>query len=155
MSVTVIGLPAALAELSPVRLQKGIGDVVMAVALESQDRIARYPPQRHGKQPFKSEKQRRYFFWALHSGAIHVPYIRGGPGSQTLGRRWHIIRRSATEAVLENLASYADLVHGATTQSSYHAASGWLTDEGVADRIQSDGTIDRIAGQVFARLYVG
>jgi hypothetical protein len=154
-NLTVIGLDAALRELSPQRLQTAIGDVLMAVAASTQDLIAPYPPQSHRKQPFKTAKSRRWFFANLRAGTIQVPYVRGGLNSQTLGRRWHINRVSALQAVLVNDATYADLVHGAETQTAYMRDTGWKTDEGVAQEIQSSGVIERIAGQVLAQLYTG
>lgn len=49
--------------------------------------LARYPrPPAHtwGKWQFVSDKQRRWFFWALRNGQITVPYRRTG----SLGRLW-------------------------------------------------------------------
>lgn len=58
--------------------------------VSAQKRITKYPPRYQGKLPggFKSEKQRRYFFWALREGIIQVPYQRTG----TYGRAWNIER---------------------------------------------------------------
>jgi hypothetical protein len=84
-----------------------------AAAAEGQDRIAQYPPVRRRKVTFVSDKQRRAFFARLRSGEIEVPYRRGtSPGSQTLGRRWHIRPSGQINHVLTNDASYAPLVHG-------------------------------------------
>lgn len=111
-----------------------------AAAAIGQDRIAAYPPVRRRKVTFASDKQRRGFFARLRSGAIEVPYRRGtSPGSETLGRRWHIRPSGSIAHVLTNDASYAPLVHGADDQAAYHKGN-WKTDEELAVALRNDGT---------------
>ena len=58
--------------------------------------LAKYPTQRGGfKAVFKSDRQRRFFFWALKSGAITVPYRRTG----TLGRSWNMNVRELRQSI--------------------------------------------------------
>jgi hypothetical protein len=153
LTIRITGIDDALALLNPARLNHVVQMASLAVAAEAQDRIAPYPAQSHRKQPFTSDKQRRGFFARLRSGEIVVPYRRGGPGSEALGRSWSIRPYGDMGAVLENSASYADLVHGADTQTAYMRGSGWKTDEGVVTAIEQDGTVERIAEQVIAREY--
>lgn len=92
--------------------------------------ISVYPPQKTGrKQPFKTDKQRRFFFAALREGRIEVPYRRGqSPGSEALGRRWTIqFRDNGTSAVVGNNASYAPYVLDDEEQSHFHQEGGWKT----------------------------
>jgi hypothetical protein len=156
MTVTLTGLDAVTTELSTARLTGAIQAATFAVALEVQSRMAKYPPQRHMKQPFKSAKQRRYFFWALHEGKIEVPYRRGSsPGSETLGRRWHVEHVGAMDARAVNTASYAAYVHGEGTQSAYMRAEGFLTEEGIARKIEAEGVVTRIATQAINHVFGG
>lgn len=46
--------------------------------IAARKRITKYPPPFRGSQPFVSDKQRRFFFYALHAGIIRVPYQRTG-----------------------------------------------------------------------------
>lgn len=92
--------------------------------------LATYPDtQSTGPMVFKSDKQRRYFFWALREGIITVPYGRTG----TLGRRWTTtVRGYAGDMVglVGNNTSYGPLVQGAGTQTKMHKGN-WQTDEDV------------------------
>lgn len=121
-----------------------------AAAAEGQDRIAPYPGVRRRKMVFVSDRQRRAFFAKLRSGEIEVPYRRGSsPGSETLGRRWHIQPSGAIGHVLTNDASYAPLVHGADDQASYHKGN-WKTDEGIAKELMADGSFWQILDAAFS-----
>lgn len=84
-----------------------------------------YPPQRRAPQPFKSDRQRRYFFWALSQGIIVVPYPRSG----RLANSWSAKQTGWSHWVLENSASYAALVVGDGTQSRYHAGHWWTAKD--------------------------
>lgn len=99
--------------------------------------IARYPPSPEGRpQPFKTDKQRRYFFWALRNGKITVPYRRTG----TAGRKW------TTEVSLDgrtgrvgNNVPYGRVLYDESYEkySHYHAETGWPTIQKVARSEQS------------------
>ena len=87
--------------------------------------LKRYPPGGPGApQPFKSDKQRRYFFAALKRGEIEVPYRRGqSPNSEKYGAMWYSKSQGyATE--VGNRSSYARYL-GGTEQSAYMAKRGW------------------------------
>lgn len=86
------------------------------VADELLRRLTTYPGQSRKPQPFVSDKQRRWFFAALQSGAITVPYRR----TNTLARGWSKVRTTAGYTVI-NKVPYASLVQGETRdQARYH-----------------------------------
>ena len=145
-----IKIPADLQRLlSGKQIQNAMQAATKAAAAEGQDRIARYPRPRRRKVVM-TDKQRRGFFARLRSGEIEVPYRRGSsPGSETLGRRWHVRLSGAVSHVLTNDASYAPLVHGADDQAAYHQGN-WKTDEGLADELRSDGAFEQICEQAFS-----
>lgn len=130
--------------LSGPQLVSAMSAATKAAAAVGQDRIAAYPRPSRKKMMFVSDRQRRGFFAKLRSGAIEVPYRRGtSPGSETLGRRWHIRQFGAIGHVLTNDASYAPLVHSAENQAAYHAGT-WKTDEGLARELENDGSFQQI-----------
>jgi hypothetical protein len=147
MSITLTIPPELTRLLSGPQMINAMQAATKAAAAVGQDRIAKYPGARRRKMVFASDRQRRGFFARLRSGAIEVPYRRGSsPGSETLGRRWHIRQHGAIGHVLTNDASYAPLVHGADTQAAYHKGN-WKTDEGLAKELESDGSFEQIIEQ--------
>lgn len=88
-----------------------------------------YPPQRNAPQPFKTDRSRRWFFWALRSGLISVPYTRTG----LLANSWsaHV---SGWSGDLRNSAAHAGLVVG-DEQVSYHRPNWWLAEDVVVDEV--------------------
>lgn len=87
--------------------------------------LKKYPGFYHAKQPFKSDKQRRFFFWALREGVIEVPYRRGlSPSSERYGTQFYIEPRGSYNTAVGNRASYAEIL-GGEGQSRYMAAGGW------------------------------
>ena len=83
-----------------------------------------YPPEYHAPRPFVSDKQRRYFFAALRSGEIEVPYRRGqSPGSEKYGDQFYVESRGYNLTAVGNRASYARWLAGGG--SKYMAAGGW------------------------------
>lgn len=95
-------------------------------------KLANYPPARHGKQPFVSPRQQRFFFYALNAGIIDVPYSRGiSSGSQKLGQSWQV-EVNGLYAIIGTGVSYAPVVQGEDDQSRYHRITGWKTEAQVA-----------------------
>jgi len=125
------GLDGLLARLSKLSQLKHLTAGLRLVAAHIVGIMQQYPPRRIGvKQPFKTEKQRRYFFWALKNGKLEVPYRRGAsPGSRNLKQRWRVVVENPARVVAENPTGYAALVQKAGRQTFYHRASGWITDE--------------------------
>lgn len=75
VKLTITGLDDALRKLNiPEAEMKAKAGKAAALAVIA---VAKpYPGQSRKKQPFASDKSRRYFFAALRSGAITVPYRR-------------------------------------------------------------------------------
>lgn len=71
-------------------------------------------------QSFQSEKQRRWFFWALDTGAIEVPYHR----TQALSKGWHIVNRGVL-GYLVNYRKGASYVVGERNQANQPRVVGW------------------------------
>lgn len=101
-----------------------------------------YPSQRLAPQPFKTERQRRWFFWALASGIISVPYQRTGK----LANSWRARRSGWGDWVLENSQTYAYLVVGRDKQSKYHEGHWWIAEEIIEEDIEDlrEGIVDAI-----------
>lgn len=86
-----------------------------------------YPPVRRRRMIFKTDKQRRYFFWALRRGIIKVPARRTGRLRRAVyAETVQTNRNSYTFAVVVDLkrAPYAPYVIG-QKQAEYHAGN-WL-----------------------------
>jgi hypothetical protein len=84
---------------------------------------------------WKTAKQQGFFFAALKSGAIDVPYFRDkSRGSEGITKRWTVqASADGLEVTVGNNASYGQLVHGETGhQSRYLAAVGWRQSSEVA-----------------------
>ena len=88
---------------------------------------AQYPAASGAKQPFVSDKQRRYFFAALHRGEITVPYRRSG--ALGAAENWQQIPAS-DGLTLRSTRKYGALVRGAADQAKYHRGT-WPTDEDI------------------------
>jgi hypothetical protein len=99
-------------------------------------KLKRYPPQTNLAQPFKTEKQRKFFFAALREGRIKVPYQR----TRTLAEGWSVARtqnrsRSSDGYSLSNPTDYTSKVHGdgyGVGQVAYHRGN-WPVARDVVD----------------------
>jgi len=112
------------------------------------DVLKQYPPrksvtrkQAYG-QTFQSQKQRRWFFAALRSGEIQVPYIR----TQGLRNGWKSIGKGA-EQIIVNEREGAKFVMGNDTQSRHESLVGWLTIDGVIEEHKT-GILKKFVGGV-------
>lgn len=83
-----------------------------------------YPSQTNKPQPFKTDRQRRWFFWALYSGLITVPYHRTG----RLANSWRAERVGLAEWIVANSAEYSSLVIGQGQQAKYHEDNWWTAE---------------------------
>ncbi len=92
---------------------------------------ATYPPQTNAPQPFKTSRQRRWFFWALKTGQITVPYVRTG----LIANSWRAKKDGWSHWLLENSAAYAHLVVGRGTQARYHEGNWWIADDIIDDSV--------------------
>ena len=77
MTITV-NLEPTIKTLQRIGDKKSRTRALTAAAVVVENQVRTYPPVRKKKQPFKTDKQRRYFFYALKRGLIKVPYRRDG-----------------------------------------------------------------------------
>lgn len=89
-----------------------------------------YPPQSNKPQPFKTAKQRKYFFWALDQGIIIVPYPRTG----TLANSWRSRKLGWSDWVIENSTAYGALVVGRGKQAKYHSGNWWIAEDEIEEQ---------------------
>lgn len=142
-------IPRVQGKLNGIGDKKIMSDALFVGGQTIKRIIAEYPPVSRRKQPFKTDKQRRYFFWAIRKNLIVVPYFRGqNPRSENLKARW-MVRKIANGVEVANNASHARLVNGWETQAAYHKVTGWKTDR----QVMTDDR-DRIINDVGAAYFV-
>lgn len=123
------------------------------VANEIVRRLTTYPSPSGKPQPFKSDKQRRWFFAALKSGAITVPYRR----TQTLAKGWKIVTKT-TGYTIENTVPYAPLVQGAVKDQAKYHQRWWESSSKVAQDVdktivpQLDRSAQKILDAMMSRV---
>jgi hypothetical protein len=139
-----IGLEIALEQVSLSQLRnrlRRLDDGTMARrALEGSGRylelkLDHYPPQKSVSrreafgQTFQSDRQRRWFFAALKSGELRIPYKITG----SLGTGWRV-EIHGNEARIINRVPYAKFVQSRPQQSRQMKLIGWQTVEDIAER---------------------
>lgn len=92
---------------------------------------ALYPVHVSRSQPFKTDASRRWFFWALKTGLIQVPYVR----TNALARSWEVSLVSATSVAVGTAHAQAPLMKG-DRQATYHRVTGWETAAATTQRIE-------------------
>lgn len=90
-----------------------------------------YPSQTNNPQPFKTDRQRRFFFWALENGVIQVPYPRTG----TLANSWRTRQNGWADWVVENSTAYGVLVVGRGKQAKYHQGNWWVAEDVIEENV--------------------
>ena len=150
-SIQIEGLDRAIRKVERV----GNLDIVKAGLKEAgihvKGKIAQYPPRTYVPQPFKSAKQRAWFFAALKSGEIEVPYRRGqSPGSEDLGQKWTVKeKKGGLQIVVGNNVSYGPYVQGSDEQASFMKARGWKTTDQIAE--QETSNVNKIVAKAVER----
>lgn len=94
--------------------------------------IQKYPEgNQHRPQPFKTQKQRRFFFWALRNGIIEVPYRRGqSPGSEDHQQSWTIKgMKGGLQQLIGSDTSYGKYLQDPEDQAWMHKGRWKTTDE--------------------------
>lgn len=139
----------ALAEKHMSAAAKEAGDMILDT-----EGLRKYPPGNQGRpQPPKTPKQRAYLMWAIRTGAIELPYKRGGLKSERYGTQFYV-EGERYGAVIGNRASYARWLTDDAQQSQYMAALGWRKLFDVAtekiDDIKAvyEGWIERLADEI-------
>ena len=117
-------------KLAQLKDMKAIEPALKASAMYVKGKISKYPAgNQHRPQEFVSDKQRRFFFWALKNGIIEVPYRRGqSPGSEDHGQSWTIQgMKGGLQQIIGSDTSYGPLLQDELLQTAYHRATGWKT----------------------------
>ena len=152
LSVEVRGwdkIKSALDELAQAEflqlIAKGVGEEVKSEAMT-------YPTKKHvplsSVGGFVSDKQRKWFFAALRSGDIQVPYRR----TRNLGNRWNVKAQGGGKAVVGNPTPYAPFVHSEGQQSAMMAAIGWRTTGEIVDDVEQSGAAQKVADRVVGKI---
>jgi hypothetical protein len=136
VTITITGVAPLLRKLDAITADRTLRTAMNASLSMLQSDLQKYPkPPTAGSFPgFVSVKQRRYFFWALRSGRITVPYRRTG----MLGRAWtsRITGRGLNMVgVIGNVMgkSYGRYVQDRQRQARIHQGR-WATVQAVARR---------------------
>lgn len=140
VSITITGVPQLLRKLDALTADRTLRPAMAASLALLQSDLQAYPrPPAPGSFPgFVSVKQRRWFFAALRSGEITVPYRRTG----MLGRAWtqRINGRGlGMVGILGNVMgkSYGRYVQDKRRQARIHQGR-WPTVQDVARRRRKD-----------------
>lgn len=123
--ITIHGLREAMDAVGITDAQMR-GAAGKAAALATIAEAKPYPGQSGKKQPFKSAKSRRYFFAALKSGAITVPYRR----TFALQDAWEW-QSTGSGADVTNAHPHAD--YTIAPQNAYHKGN-WPSEAVLAQR---------------------
>lgn len=99
--------------------------------------MAKYPSPSGKRQPFRSDRSRRFFFAALKRGQINVPYRRTGKTGQTTKQT------TAAGVDVVSQAPYSDKVRTKGKQYKYLEGT-WPTTDEIAQKIEG-GDADAIA----------
>lgn len=131
------------------------GRMVQKIADDGAAFAKQYPgPPTGFKMQFKSAKQRRFFFSALRSGAIHVPYVRTGAE----GRGWLVRLQPGGEtftAQLYNNIPYKKYVQGYANEQARIHRGRWSSQEQI-EKATAEAAPRRIeeAGEELMRLFL-
>lgn len=109
------------------------------------DEAGMYPPvkrvtrkQAYG-QTFQSDKQRRWFFSALRSGTLTLPYSR----TAAVRSGWKLVEQGLTVSVT-NSAPGAKYVHGEETQARMMTLIGWRKLSEIVEAVNTKGGVIEI-----------
>jgi len=132
--VRIEGLEEMLRKLDAATANDTIRTAMHGAVALIHDRVKVYPePPEPGDWPgFVSDKQRRWFFWALRSGQIQVPYRRSG----LLGQSWRPYVEGAgmaTKGIVDTNLRYAPYVQSRGEQARIHQGR-WGTIQTVVEQ---------------------
>lgn len=129
MAVTVKGLDKLIEKLERVGGPGALRKPMTKSVAHLHAKIAQYPPASAANSPGNG------YSWYERGYGTRTRTGRGYPTSETLGRRWtHEVAANGQRGTVGNNASYAPYVQSLAKQASFHAARGWLTDEGVVEK---------------------
>ena len=134
-----------LHEADTVVIPRELGDSIEAILRESVIVLEKYPPETAGNHPPPP-------YYSRGVGMIgRGGNITAGKESEQLyaSWRWSVDRGETTvEGLLENSASYSELVHGEDLQTTFHERNGWPIATHVVRQVSGDtqtSTANRVA----------
>jgi hypothetical protein len=127
LKITIRGLNEALEGIGKLRADM-VADAAKSAALATIAVAKPYPAASRARQPFRSAASRRFFFAALRSGAITVPYRRTG----ALQDAWDWTP-TADGADVVNAHPHADATITKAKRFKYHNGT-WPTEDEIAER---------------------
>ena len=134
----------AIQNLAGPLLEKFKGRVTYYVALAIKGVIQAYPGPANSPVKWPSDKARRAYFAQRREEGLPMKYTRGSdPMSQRLQNAW-TVAREPTSATLGNRATYAPYVASEEYQAEQHKATGFMTDAQAVEKVDRDGTMQRI-----------
>jgi hypothetical protein len=132
--VTIRGLEELRAKLGPQMTSQVFREPTKRASTRLETALTTYPdPPRNKRMTFKTARQRRFFFAALRSGRISVPYRR----TRNLAKGWvlkFLERASEFRIEVSNKVPYLPWVMGPGTQADIHKGR-WNTTAQVAQKV--------------------
>lgn len=118
-------------EVDLLSLRIAVGDAIAQEAILPMFRAN--PFQAHAPQPFVSDKQRKFFFWALRNDRIEVPYKRTG----AINVLWEVTTLSNGNTKVASKRKNAKYVIGESAEQSRYHAGNWLSVTEVAEQVEA------------------
>lgn len=133
------GMEELIGKISNIQQLKGFKAILLAAGTTLKGKLSVYPPQKKLTRtevygtPFKSDKQRKYFFYALAHGLISVPYSRGADAkSERFKASWAVqAQNDGLRVVVGNDTTYGPYLMDPRKQSKFADAIGWPTTKEV------------------------
>lgn len=135
-NIEIEGLDRLLTKLDRITAIRVLAPPMVRSLARLNTYMAKYPKARQQKQPFKSDKQRRFFFAALKDGRIVVPYRRTG----LLGRSWTMnVQTTAQQVigVLNNPTPYGPFVQAPPPAQAVYHQGNWRTTDDAVTKLQA------------------
>ena len=136
VGIDIEGLPTLLERLGRVGKGEAWKEGTQAVAKFLRTTMQKYPSPRYVSRKqaygvtFFSDKQRRYFFAALKSGAISVPYTR----TRELMQSWKIEPWGKWDYIVVNGSMHAVYTQDDDNRSRMAKMIGWKTVSEIVER---------------------
>jgi len=140
--VTIEGLDRVAAAITALANPRIYDAAMRAIGEQVRFRIARYPGPPKYPLRWASRKQAFYVKNVLRKNL--GPYVRRfDPMSQNLGQSW-AVAQEGRRTFVGTKVTYAQYVQSAEHQQSFHADTGWVTDEQVVREIIKSGVVHDI-----------
>jgi hypothetical protein len=150
-SVHLEGIEKLLKDLN-VPLKPVLKEITYAVGELVQKEIAVYPGASSSPVIWASERQKRFYFAMRYAAGLSTKYDRGSDAmSKQLLNAWKVSHHGATDALVDNKASYGPWVQNDLYQSAQHKATGWITDEQAVKKVERSGDVEHTAAKIIAK----